>query len=85
MRNSISNTAEFGDYEIGKRIITEDTKKEMKKVLGEIQDGTFARNFIMENKVGRQHFLATRKIKASHQLESVGKELRKMYSWSDDK
>ena len=85
MRNSISNTAEFGDYEVGKRIITEDTKKEMKKVLGEIQDGTFARNFIMENKVGRQHFLATRKIKASHQLEEVGAELRKMYSWSDEK
>ena len=85
MRNSISNTAEFGDYEIGKRIITEDTKKEMKKVLSEIQDGTFARNFIMENKVGRQHFLATRKIHASHQLEEVGKELRKMYCWSDEK
>ena len=85
MRNSISNTAEFGDYEIGKRIITEDTKKEMKKVLSEIQDGTFARNFIMENKVGRQHFLASRKIHASHQLEEVGKELRKMYSWSDEK
>ena len=85
MRNSISNTAEFGDYEIGKRIITEDTKKEMKKVLSEIQDGTFARNFIMENKVGRQHFLASRKIHASHQLEEVGKELRKMYCWSDEK
>jgi ketol-acid reductoisomerase len=85
MRYSISDTAEFGDYEIGKRIITEDTKKEMKKVLSEIQDGTFARNWIMENKVGRQHFNATRKIKASHQLEEVGKELRKMYSWSDEK
>ena len=85
MRYSISDTAEFGDYEIGKRIITEDTKKEMKKVLSEIQDGTFARNWIMENKVGRQHFNATRKLKASHQLEEVGKELRKMYSWSDDK
>lgn len=85
MRYSISDTAEFGDYEIGKRIITEDTKKEMKKVLSEIQDGTFARNWIMENKVGRQHFNATRKLKAAHQLEEVGKELRKMYSWSDDK
>ena len=63
MRYSISDTAEFGDYEIGKRIITEDTKKEMKKVLSEIQDGTFARNWIMENKVGRQHFNATRKLK----------------------
>ncbi len=85
MRHSISDTAEFGDYEIGKRMITEETKKEMKKVLGEIQDGTFARNWIMENKVGRQHFNATRKLKASHQLEEVGRELRKMYSWSDDK
>ena len=83
MRHSISDTAEFGDYEIGKRIITEDTKKEMKKVLSEIQDGTFARNWIMENKVGRQHFNATRKLKAAHQLEAVGKELRKMYSWND--
>ncbi len=85
MRHSISDTAEFGDYEMGKRIITEDTKKEMKKILEEIQDGTFARNWIMENKVGRQHFNAMRKIKASHELESVGKELRKMYAWSDDK
>lgn len=85
MRHSISDTAEFGDYEIGKRMITEETKKEMKKVLEEIQDGTFARNWIMENKVGRQHFNATRKLKAAHQLEEVGKELRKMYSWSDDK
>ena len=85
MRHSISDTAEFGDYEIGKRMITEETKKEMKKVLEEIQDGTFARNWIMENKVGRQNFNATRKLKAAHQLEEVGKELRKMYSWSDDK
>ena len=85
MRYSISDTAEFGDYEIGKRIITEDTKKEMKKVLEEIQDGTFARNWMMENKVGRQHFNATRKLKASHQLEEVGAELRKMYTWSEDK
>ena len=78
MRHSISDTAEFGDYEIGKRMITEETKKEMKKVLEEIQDGTFARNWIMENKVGRQHFNATRKLKAAHQLEEVGKELRKI-------
>ena len=85
MRHSISDTAEFGDYEIGKRMITEETEKEMKKVLEEIQDGTFARNWIMENKVGRQHFNATRKLKAAHQLEEVGKELRKMYSWRDDK
>ncbi|EEG29901.1 ketol-acid reductoisomerase [[Clostridium] methylpentosum DSM 5476] len=83
MRYSISDTAEYGDYEIGKRIITEETKKEMKKVLSEIQDGTFARNWINENKVGRPHFIATRRIKKEHQLEQVGAELRKMYSWND--
>lgn len=83
MRASISDTAEFGDYEIGKRIITEDTKKEMKKVLSEIQDGTFAGKWIAENKNGRAHFMATRRIKAEHQLEKVGAELRKMYSWND--
>ncbi len=85
MRASISDTAEFGDYEVGKRIITEDTKKEMKKVLSEIQDGTFASKWIAENKDGRAHFSATRRIKAEHQLEQVGKELRKMYSWNDEK
>ena len=85
MRYSISDTAEYGDYEVGKRIITEETKKEMKKVLSEIQDGTFARNWITENKVGRPHFLATRRNKTEHQLETVGKELRKMYSWNDEK
>ncbi len=86
MRYSISDTAEYGDYEIGKRIITEETKKEMKKVLSEIQDGTFAGKWITENKAaGRAHFLATRKVKAEHQLEQVGKELRKMYSWNDEK
>ncbi len=86
MRYSISDTAEFGDYETGKRIITEETKKEMKKVLSEIQDGTFAAKWITENKAaGRAHFLATRKLKAEHQLEKVGKELRKMYSWNEEK
>ncbi len=85
MRYSISDTAEFGDYEVGKRIITEDTKKEMKKVLSEIQDGTFARNWIMENKMGRAHFNACRRIEGEHQLEKVGAELRKMYEWNDEK
>lgn len=65
MRYSISDTAEYGDYEIGKRIITEDTKKEMKKVLSEIQDGTFASRWIAENKNGRAHFNACRRIEAS--------------------
>ncbi|GHU59312.1 ketol-acid reductoisomerase [Clostridia bacterium] len=81
MRYSISDTAEYGDYEIGKRIITDETKKEMKKVLGEIQDGTFARRWILENQVNRPHFNATRRIESEHQVESVGKELRKMMSW----
>ncbi len=85
MRYSISDTAEYGDYQTGRRIITEETKKEMKKALEEIQDGTFARNWITENKVGRPNFIATRRIKSEHQLETVGKELRKMYSWSNDK
>ncbi len=85
MRYSISDTAEYGDYETGKKIITDETKKAMKQVLTEIQDGTFARNWITENKVGRPHFLATRRIKTEHELEKVGKELRKMYSWNDEK
>ncbi len=84
MRYSISDTAEYGDYEIGKRIITDETKKEMKKVLTEIQDGTFARNWITENKMGRPHFNATRRIQAEHQLEQVGTEIRKLYSWNDE-
>lgn len=84
MRYSISDTAEYGDYSVGPRIITEETKKEMKKVLKEIQDGTFARNWILENRVNRPHFNAERRIHAEHQLEAVGKELRKMYSWNKD-
>ena len=84
MRYSISDTAEFGDYETGKRLITDETKKEMKKILSEIQDGPFASTWIAENKNGRAHFNACRRIKAEHQLEAVGAELRKMYSWSDE-
>lgn len=82
MRYSISNTAEYGDYRTGRRIITEDTRKEMKKVLSEIQDGTFASEFIQEfNAGGKARFLATRKKEASHPLCKVGEELRKMMSW----
>jgi len=84
MRYSVSDTAEYGDYQIGKRIITDETKKEMKKVLTEIQDGTFARDFITENKMGRAHFTAVRRLEAEQQLEVVGEELRKMYSWHED-
>ena len=84
MRYSISDTAEFGDYETGKRLITDETKKEMKKVLEEIQDGTFATKWIAENKNGRAHFNATRALKASHQLEEVGAQIRKLYSWNKE-
>jgi ketol-acid reductoisomerase len=86
MRQSISDTAEFGDYETGKRIITEETKKEMKKVLSEIQDGAFAAKWIAENNANnRAHFNACRRIAKEHMLEKVGKELRKMYSWNEEK
>ena len=84
MRYSISNTAEFGDYETGKRLITDDTKKEMKKILEEIQDGTFASKFITESHNGWAHFLAKREMEANHQLEQVGKEIRDLYSWSHE-
>ncbi len=82
MRYSISNTAEYGDYRTGRRLITEDTRKEMKQVLREIQDGTFASEFIQEfNAGGKAKFLATRRMEAEHLLCKVGAELRKMMSW----
>ena len=82
MRYSISNTAEYGDYRTGKRLITQETRKEMKRILGEIQDGTFASEFIQEFKAGGQaKFLATRQKEAEHPLEKVGAELRDMMSW----
>ena len=84
MRYSISDTAEYGDYMIGPRIITEDTKNEMRKVLGEIQSGEFARDWILENKAGRPNFLAKRRIERDLEVERVGKELRKMMPWQDE-
>ncbi len=84
MRYSVSDTAEYGDYVTGKRIIKEETKKEMKNILAEIQDGTFARNWLQENRVNRPHFNAMRRIASEHLLEKTGKELRKMYSWSKE-
>lgn len=82
MRYSISDTAEYGDYRTGRRIITEDTRKEMKKILREIQDGTFATEWIQENRAGgRAKFLATRQLEAETQLEETGKKLRGMMSW----
>lgn len=85
MRYSISDTAEYGDYSTGKRLITEETRKEMKKVLSEIQDGTFARKWILENQANRPSFNAIRKREQEHQIEKVGKELRKMMSWIPNK
>lgn len=85
MRYSISDTAEYGDYVVGNRIVTDETKKEMKKILTEIQDGTFAKNWLVENMVGRPNFNATRRMESEHQIETVGKELRGMMSWIDSK
>lgn len=83
MRYSISNTAEYGDYVTGPRIITEDTKRAMKQVLKEIQEGTFARNWLLENQIGCPNFYAKRRIEAEHPLETVGTQLRKMMSWTN--
>lgn len=85
MRYSVSDTAEYGDYQVGKRIINEDTRKEMKKVLDEIQNGTFAREWILENIAGRPHFNAMRKANKEHLIEKVGKDLRRMMKWIDAK
>ena len=85
MRYSVSDTAEFGDYETGKRLVTEETKKEMKQILSEIQDGTFASKWISENKSGgRAHFIACREREAQHPLEKVGAKLRELYSWNKE-
>jgi len=81
MRYSISDTAEYGDYVTGKRIITDETRKEMKNVLTEIQNGTFAKRWLLENKANKPSFLAMRRIESEHQIEKVGTELRKMMSW----
>jgi ketol-acid reductoisomerase len=81
MRYSISDTAEYGDYSVGKRIITKETRREMKKVLSEVQDGTFAKNWILENQAKRAGFNAKRRIEKEHQVEKVGETLRGMMSW----
>ncbi|SEP95758.1 ketol-acid reductoisomerase [Lachnospiraceae bacterium RM5] len=87
MRYSISNTAEYGDYITGPKIITEDTKKAMKQVLTDIQDGTFAKDFLLDmSPAGRQvHFKALRKLASEHPAEKVGEEIRALYSWNDEK
>ena len=86
MRYSISNTAEYGDYITGPKIITEDTKKAMKQILKDIQDGSFAKEFLldMSSAGGQVHFNAMRKLASEHPSEVVGADIRKLYSWSDE-
>lgn len=81
MRYSISDTAEYGDMMIGRRLITAETRKEMQKALQEIQDGTFAREWILENQAGRPNYNAIKRIDAQHPIEKVGKELRSQMAW----
>lgn len=81
MRDSISNTAEYGDYTRGPRIITDETRAEMKKILKEIQTGQFAREFVLENQSGNAGFIAMRRREAEHPIEEVGTDLRAMFSW----
>ena len=86
MRYSISNTAEYGDYITGPKIITDETKKAMKQILKNIQDGSFAKDFLldMSEAGGQAHFKAMRKLASEHPSEKVGEEIRKLYSWSDE-
>lgn len=81
MRDSISNTAEYGDYTRGPRIITDETRAEMQRILSEIQTGQFAREFVLENMSGKAGFTAMRRREAEHPIEEVGKDLRAMFSW----
>ncbi len=86
MRYSISNTAEYGDYITGPKLVTEETKKTMKKILSDIQDGTFAKEFLLDmSPAGKQvHFKAMRKLHSEHPSEKVGEEIRKLYSWNGE-
>ena len=85
MRYSVSNTAEYGDYTRGPRIVTDETRKEMKKILEEIQSGQFAREWILENKANAPAFKATRRRERSHPIEEVGRNLRRLMSWIKSK
>ena len=85
MRYSISDTAEYGDLTRGKRIITEETREEMKWMLEEVQNGNFAKEWILENQVGRPVFTALRKREAEHPIVAVGDKLRAMMSWLQEK
>jgi ketol-acid reductoisomerase len=82
MRYSVSDTAEYGDYSVGRRIITDETRAEMRKVLKEIQEGTFARNWVLENMAGRPAFMARRKIEQELPVEKIGAEIRSMMTWN---
>lgn len=82
MRYSISDTAEYGDYIAGPRVVTEEAKKAMKGILTDIQNGTFAKNWLLENQVGRPFFNATKNKESEHEIEKVGSELRNMMSWT---
>src|SRR6201999_2108839 len=84
MRYSISNTAEYGDLTRGSRVISDATRQAMREILTEIEDGTFAREWIAENRAGQENFLRMRDEQAGHQVETVGKELRKQMAWIDD-
>ena len=81
MRDSISNTAEYGDYTRGPRIVTDQTRAEMRKILQEIQSGQFAREFVLENQAGKPGFTAMRRMEAEQRIEDVGRDLRAMFSW----
>jgi ketol-acid reductoisomerase len=81
MRDSISNTAEYGDYTRGPRVVNEATREEMRRILKEIQSGQFAREFVLENQAGKPGFTAMRRQEAEHPIEEVGKDLRAMFSW----
>ena len=83
MRYSISNTAEYGDLTRGKRIITEETRQSMKAILGEIQSGEFAKEWIAENRAGQENFDRMREEQKNHQIEREGKDLRSMMDWID--
>ncbi len=85
MRYSVSNTAEYGDYTRGPRIVTDETRKEMKRILEEIQSGQFARDWILENKANAPAFKATRRRERNHPIEEVGRKLRRLMPWINSK
>jgi ketol-acid reductoisomerase len=81
MRNVVSDTAEYGDYTRGPRVINETSREEMQEILAEIQDGSFAKEWLLENQVNRPVFNAVKRMEAEHPIEDVGAELRKMMAW----